>query len=140
MTNRRLHWAIPTNKLYNLGELFFFRRAKFERPESIRDKENLVKYKGKRTSQDVVFIVFSSLRPTLQFLKRQYRTNYKNNWRSNKFPYELNKSLRIIIKQVRLIRFKLFYYLYSIGNNILKELICCFIIRFIKLHLRSKSI
>jgi len=24
-------------------------------------KENLVKYKGKRTSQDVVFIVFSSL-------------------------------------------------------------------------------
>ena len=40
---------------------FFFTRAKFDANNGLF-KENLVKYKGKRTSQDVVFIVFSSLR------------------------------------------------------------------------------
>jgi len=39
---------------------FFFTRAKFDANNGLF-KENLVKYKGKRTSQDVVFIVFSSL-------------------------------------------------------------------------------
>ena len=39
---------------------FFFRRIKFDANSGLF-KENLVKYKGKRTSQDVVFIVFSSL-------------------------------------------------------------------------------
>jgi len=40
---------------------FFFTRAKFDVNNGLF-KENLAKYKGKRTSQDVVFIVFSSLR------------------------------------------------------------------------------
>jgi len=39
---------------------FFFTRAKFDANNELF-KKNLVKYKGKRTSQDVVFIVFSSL-------------------------------------------------------------------------------
>jgi len=39
---------------------FFFTRAKFDANNGLF-KENLVKYKGKRTSQDVVFIVFSFL-------------------------------------------------------------------------------
>jgi|GEM_PF-1208520 len=39
---------------------FFFRRTKFDANNGLF-KENLVKYKGKRTSQDVVFIVFPSL-------------------------------------------------------------------------------
>jgi len=39
---------------------FFFTRAKFDANNGLF-KENLVKYKGKRTSQDVMFIVFSSL-------------------------------------------------------------------------------
>jgi len=39
----------------------FFTRAKFDANNGLF-KENLVKYKGKRTSQDVMFIVFSSLR------------------------------------------------------------------------------
>jgi len=40
---------------------FFFTRAKFDANNGLF-KENVVKYKGKRTSQDVVFIVFSYLR------------------------------------------------------------------------------
>jgi len=40
---------------------FFFTRAKFDANNGLF-KENLVKCKGKRTSQDIVFIVFSSLR------------------------------------------------------------------------------
>jgi len=39
---------------------FFFTRAKFDANNGLF-KENLVKCKGKRTSQDIVFIVFSSL-------------------------------------------------------------------------------
>jgi len=39
---------------------FFFTRAKFDANNGLF-KENLVKYKGERTSQDVMFIVFSSL-------------------------------------------------------------------------------
>jgi len=38
---------------------FFYRRTKFDANNGL-SKENLVKYKGKTTSQDVVFIVFSS--------------------------------------------------------------------------------
>ena len=51
------------NKLqrYILRRYFFFTRAKFDANNGLF-KENLVKYKGKRTSQDVVFIVFSALR------------------------------------------------------------------------------
>ena len=44
---------------------FFFTRAKFDANNGLF-KENLVKYKGKRTSQDVMFIVFSSLSSTLR--------------------------------------------------------------------------
>jgi len=40
---------------------FFFTRAKFDANNGLF-KKNLVKCKGKRTSQDVVFIIFSSLR------------------------------------------------------------------------------
>jgi len=40
---------------------FFFTRAKSDANNGLF-KENLVKYKGKRTSQDVAFIVFSSLK------------------------------------------------------------------------------
>ena len=40
---------------------FFFTRAKFDANNELF-KENLVKCKGKRTSQDVVFIIFSSLK------------------------------------------------------------------------------
>jgi len=39
---------------------FFFTRAKFDANNGLF-KESLVKYKGKRISQDVMFIVFSSL-------------------------------------------------------------------------------
>ena len=44
---------------------FFFTRAKFDANNELF-KENLVKCKGKRTSQDVVFIIFSSLKTTTQ--------------------------------------------------------------------------
>jgi len=38
---------------------FFYKQTKFDANNGLF-KENLVKYKGKTTSQDVVFIVFSS--------------------------------------------------------------------------------
>jgi len=46
---------------------FFFIRAKFDANNGLF-KENLVKYKGKRTSQDVVLIVFSSFRDEQSFI------------------------------------------------------------------------
>ena len=51
------------NKLqrYIFTPLFFFTRAKFDANNGLF-KESLVKYKGKRTSQDVAFIIFSALR------------------------------------------------------------------------------
>ena len=46
--------------MYILHVVIFFTQAKFDANNGLF-RENLVKYKGKRTSQDVVFIVFSSL-------------------------------------------------------------------------------
>ena len=50
----------PIN-VHSSRRYFFFRRTKFNANNGLF-KENLVKYNGKRTSQDVAFIVFSSLR------------------------------------------------------------------------------
>ena len=38
--------------------IFSLYEPNLTRPECFQDKENLVKYKGERTSQNVVFIVF----------------------------------------------------------------------------------
>jgi len=47
--------------MYILHVVIFFTQAKFDANNGLF-KENSVKYKGKRTSQDVMFIVFLSLR------------------------------------------------------------------------------
>jgi len=46
--------------MYILHAVIFFTQAKFDANNGLF-KENLVKYKGKRTSQDVMFIVFLCL-------------------------------------------------------------------------------
>ena len=41
-----------------IGIIFSLDEPNLTRPESFRDKENLVKYKGKRTSREYTFIFF----------------------------------------------------------------------------------
>jgi len=54
---------------------FFFTRAKFDANNELF-KENLVKCKGKRTSQDVVFIIFSSLSSKSNYLGKTKKIIY----------------------------------------------------------------
>jgi len=50
---------IPRVVIFSLDEL------NLTRSECFRDKGNLVKYEGKRISQDVIFIIFSSFNPKM---------------------------------------------------------------------------